>query len=349
MVLVGAVSACAEMETTTWDETESIGDAEQAATVLVNCPFTSGLCSGLLEDLGSENQYGSKVYDTTNGILKARVSSPSSPSPYNPGRSRFEVVKKELVAQNDGYELKASVRFRAPTTTWEGATNQGGDVLQLMQYDQGPNCTADKKYKPIYMFVLKANGTIEIARWINGTKGTTTVSGNYYGTSWHTIEVTARISNSSNGYWTTKLNGTQVDTATGITTMDGGVCRVGLKSGNYTGGQVTLWKSEIYIDDLYAEKDPLTSSNPCAAYCASPTVFTTTNYSSGNLGTGATCHETTANIVGANCGNMGSRTFKVNGVTQTCTGNITLPAKVNGGYCFQATAGTPDYAYFGTW
>jgi hypothetical protein len=132
--------------------------------------------------------------------------------------------------------------------------------------------------------------------------------------------------------------------------MDGGVCRVGLKSGNYTGAQVTLWKSEIYIDDLYAEKDP-TPAAPCSAYCANPVVFTTANYSSGNLGTAATCHQTTANLAGASCGAMGTRTFKVNGVTQTCSGgNITLPAKVNGGYCFQATAVTPDpYSWFSTW
>lgn len=39
----------------------------------------------------------------------------------------------------------------------------------------------------------------------------------------------------------------------------------------------------------------------------------------------------------------------VNGQTITCGGNMTLPAKVNGGYCFQLSAGGTTSAYFGTW
>jgi hypothetical protein len=62
------------------------------------------------------------------------------------------------------------------------------------------------------------------------------------------------------------------------------------------------------------------------------------------------CRETTANLAGANCGNfLAPRTFRVNNEVRTCGGNITLPAKRNGGYCFQATAGDFAWAYFSTW
>jgi hypothetical protein len=86
------------------------------------------------------------------------------------------------------------------------------------------------------------------------------------------------------------------------------------------------------------------SNTPCAGLCSSPVVFTT-SFPSGNLGTGATCHETTSNLQGFNCGNFASgRTFRVNNVLATCNySNQALPAKRNGGYCFQASAG--DYAW----
>jgi hypothetical protein len=76
------------------------------------------------------------------------------------------------------------------------------------------------------------------------------------------------------------------------------------------------------------------------------------NYQSGNLGTAATCHQTTANLAGGNCGNFASgRTLMVNGVTMTCnSGNwSSLPPKSNGGYCVQTTAGNHPWAYFTTW
>jgi hypothetical protein len=92
-------------------------------------------------------------------------------------------------------------------------------------------------------------------------------------------------------------------------------------------------------------------TNPCAGLCSSPTTFgPPANYSSGNLHLAATCHETTENLQAANCGEMSGRTFQVNGTTVTCNGgNIALPAKRNGGYCFQASAGGLDYAWFSTW
>jgi hypothetical protein len=81
-------------------------------------------------------------------------------------------------------------------------------------------------------------------------------------------------------------------------------------------------------------------------------VFTGPNYSGSNLGTGATCHQTTANLSSGNCGNFASgRTFKVNGQTMTCNWSnwSSLPAKRNGGYCLQASAGNYSYAGFTTW
>lgn len=92
------------------------------------------------------------------------------------------------------------------------------------------------------------------------------------------------------------------------------------------------------------------SSKPCSGLCSSPITFTAASYNSGNLGSNATCHETTAAVTSGNCGNMGTRTFTVNGTTMSCNFQnwASMPAKRNGGYCFQATAGTPTYAYFST-
>jgi hypothetical protein len=91
-------------------------------------------------------------------------------------------------------------------------------------------------------------------------------------------------------------------------------------------------------------------TNPCASFCTSPTVFSTSAYQSGNLGTAASCRETTATLTGINCGNMSSRSLTVNGTVVNCGGtNLVAPPKVNGGYCFQASAGGSTSAYFSTW
>jgi hypothetical protein len=91
--------------------------------------------------------------------------------------------------------------------------------------------------------------------------------------------------------------------------------------------------------------------SPCASLCSPVTVFAGPNYQSGNLGTSATCHETPASLAGIQCGNFDvGRTFRINGTTVNCTGGgVTLPAKRNGGYCFQASAGTPAWSYFSTY
>jgi hypothetical protein len=86
--------------------------------------------------------------------------------------------------------------------------------------------------------------------------------------------------------------------------------------------------------------------------CANPTTFSSASYSSGNLGTGAACFQTTAALRGGVCGNLASgRKLSVNGVAMACnSGNwSSLPAKRNGGYCVQTTAGDFPWAYFVTW
>ena len=92
-----------------------------------------------------------------------------------------------------------------------------------------------------------------------------------------------------------------------------------------------------------------TGNTPCAGLCTNPTIFTAQSYQSGNLGSNATCHQTTANLQGVQCSNVTSpRTFSVNGSVRSCS-TSTPPAKRNGGYCIQTTAGNPTWASFATW
>jgi hypothetical protein len=93
-------------------------------------------------------------------------------------------------------------------------------------------------------------------------------------------------------------------------------------------------------------------SSPCSGLCSNPTTFTGPSYNSGNLGTAAVCRQTTANLSGGNCGNFQSpRTLSINGTTMSCNGGnwSALPARRNGGYCFQTTSGNFAWAYFTTW
>lgn len=95
-----------------------------------------------------------------------------------------------------------------------------------------------------------------------------------------------------------------------------------------------------------------TATTPCSGLCTNPKIFSGGNYSSGNLGSTAVCYQTTGNLNGGVCGNLASgRKFTVNGVAMSCTSNWPnpLPAKRNGGYCIQATAGDYPWAYFSTW
>lgn len=89
---------------------------------------------------------------------------------------------------------------------------------------------------------------------------------------------------------------------------------------------------------------------PCDGLCTGAVTFSNVSYNSGNLGVAATCHQTSANLQAALCGNFaGARTFRVNNTQVSCSGTITLPAKRNGGYCFQASAGDYAWAYFATY
>ena len=92
------------------------------------------------------------------------------------------------------------------------------------------------------------------------------------------------------------------------------------------------------------------ATGPCAALCTNPTAISLP-HAAADLGSDATCEEAKGSIDGGNCGNFVSpRTFKVNGVTVPCTTAdwTTIPPRRNGGYCFQASAGSHSYAYFVT-
>jgi hypothetical protein len=107
-------------------------------------------------------------------------------------------------------------------------------------------------------------------------------------------------------------------------------------------------QATIYASDTSGSTGG-TGTTPCASFCSSPTEMATQSYSTSNLPTTAACYESKFAITGFNCGNMSGRTFTVNGQTITCGGNAAPPAMVNGGYCFQATAGGSTGGYFGTW
>jgi hypothetical protein len=64
--------------------------------------------------------------------------------------------------------------------------------------------------------------------------------------------------------------------------------------------------------------------------------------------TGAVCWRTPAAIAGWGCSNFAGRTVKVNGVQVTC-GALPLPAKVNGYYYFDISAGTFPWASMYWW
>ena len=96
--------------------------------------------------------------------------------------------------------------------------------------------------------------------------------------------------------------------------------------------------------------------SPCSGLCNNPTTFTVPdngNFQSGNLGTGATCHETTSELLSGTCWEFASgRRLTVNGRTMPCSGGnwpYPLPPQRNMGYCIQATAGNQPWAGFATW
>lgn len=179
---------------------------------------------------------------------------------------------------------------------------------------------------------------------VRGTDGSNTTTSNYAG--------------SGNSMWL-KLVRTQNNQFNGYTSADGVTWTLLSSTTLSTIGDMPMVGLAVTSHDV---NNPLTATfsnvsitrqpvlGPCAAYCASPSVFTFgTNYQSGNLGTAAVCRETTRPVTGGNCGNFAAgRTFSINGVTKTCNGQnwSSVPAAVNGGYCLQANAGNHSYAFF---
>lgn len=148
----------------------------------------------------------------------------------------------------------------------------------------------------------------------------------------------------------TTSGGPYTDVATGVTSTS--YTNIGLTNGTTYYYVVTAVNAcGAGTNSSQVSATPVAASNPCAAYCSNPTVFASANYNSGNIGTAATCHQTTATLTAGNCGNFAAgRTLKINGTTLTCNGsNWTPPAKVNGGYCIYSTSGNYSYAYFNTW
>jgi len=134
-------------------------------------------------------------------------------------------------------------------------------------------------------------------------------------------------------------NGGATTTSAGINVTATSTCSDGVQNGTETGV------------DCGGSCPACSGTSPCSGLCTNPIVFTSANFNSGNLGTGATCHQTVANIAGGNCGNFDvGRTFRINNTVVSCTGGnwSSVPPKVNGGYCFQATAGNFAWAYFAT-
>jgi hypothetical protein len=92
-------------------------------------------------------------------------------------------------------------------------------------------------------------------------------------------------------------------------------------------------------------------TGPCATFCAAATnvidFMVSGSFQSGPVGALEVCYETTSAVVQANCSNFTSRTLTVNTAAETCNNlNFTLPARVNGGYCFHISAGSPSTASF---
>jgi uncharacterized repeat protein (TIGR02543 family) len=103
------------------------------------------------------------------------------------------------------------------------------------------------------------------------------------------------------------------------------------------------------VNSTQVSATPSAGTTPCSGRCSPIVVKTGQNQQSGNLGTGAICHETTGvTFGGGNCSNMTGRTLTVNGTTMSCS-NWAIPAKVNNGYCIQVTSGGVSYASYSTW
>ena len=96
------------------------------------------------------------------------------------------------------------------------------------------------------------------------------------------------------------------------------------------------------------------TGGPCDGICDDPTVQSTQQYVSGDIGVGELCREFAGAIQGGGCFNMANRVFSVNGTVVSasaagdCGSGFPLSPR-NGGFCFHATAGGVSYAAYDTW
>ncbi len=93
-----------------------------------------------------------------------------------------------------------------------------------------------------------------------------------------------------------------------------------------------------------AGKGGSTGGGTLGAACDMPRTPSSTG-NSGNFNTpNAVCYFVDEMFNTWACSNIGTRTVKVNGMASMCGG--ALPAKMDGGYYFEFSAGTPDYTSF---
>jgi hypothetical protein len=137
---------------------------------------------------------------------------------------------------------------------------------------------------------------------------------------------------------------------------DGGVDGPGPDVMTGTGGRAIVDASSDVEGGVVA------GTGPCAGICDPSTVVTTFTVTPGHdfhssaatLGLGEGCFASTADSIvqGIVCSNFtasgGNRMISVNGVADpTCAfgaPGFTVPPKISGGYCFQISAGVPDFA-----
>jgi hypothetical protein len=103
---------------------------------------------------------------------------------------------------------------------------------------------------------------------------------------------------------------------------------------------------EACVDALVSASCGSSGLGPCAGLCSNTIALTATAANVANNPPGS-CFSSTWPLTGYTCTN--SANFKTNGQAVTCSGSIlSLPAKVNGGYCFQFGATDPSYGALST-
>jgi hypothetical protein len=131
----------------------------------------------------------------------------------------------------------------------------------------------------------------------------------------------------------------------GGNTAAGAVMEVYDCTSSWSSEQFNIQATVVAGDTSNQSSGGSSGSNPCASICSNPTIMSVQGYSSGNVGTNAACYQTTFPITGFTVSNQTGRTFTINGQSNPSS----LPAKVNGGYCFAFGSGGYSYASFGTW